>query len=393
MMEEGIMEPAKLESRIAHINAKRMPCTEGDTDMAKRQRIPITLPTTGEKVWLTGNTMSEAFANGLEKYGGGVTKQETKKVLTLREFVDNTYRPSFMVSLTPKTIDSYESYLSLNILPFMGDMPMNEITVTTIQSFYNWMATASQRGRKSDLNAKSIERISGFLGKIFRVAVEMKIITDSPIKKTLLRNPGQPAGHHKAIPYEIMDEVKRTIPKLTKERERLYMALLAYAGMRPEEVLGMKWENVHLDKGYCDVVRTVTHTGTAKTITIRDEAKTPAGIRTVVLPLPAIQILETASHKDGYVLGGDKPLCYSTFKRTYQSAFKQMGIEGKFNNYDFRTTYGTELCEAGLSSKQVGDMMGHADTRMVETVYARSRHEGIMRQRDMLNAMNQAYAN
>ena len=68
-------------------------------------------------------------------------------------------------------------------------------------------------------------------------------------------------------------------------------------------------------------------------------------------------------------------------------------MSSKFNNYDFRTTYGTELCEAGLSSKQVGDMMGHADTRMVETVYARSRHEGIMRQRDMLNAMNQAYAN
>jgi len=126
---------------------------------------------------------------------------------------------------------------------------------------------------------------------------------------------------------------------------------------------------------------------------MRDEGKTDNAIRTVLLPLPTIQILEKASCKEGYVLGGEKPLCYSTYHRVYKSVFEQLGIDKKFNNYDFRTTYGTEMCEAGLSSKQVGDMMGHADTRMVETVYARSRHEGIMRQRDMLNAMNQAYAN
>lgn len=37
-------------------------------------------------------------------------------------------------------------------------------------------------------------------------------------------------------------------------------------------------------------------------------------------------------------------------------------------------------------------MMGHADTRMVETVYARTRHEGIMKHRNMLDQLNQAYA-
>ncbi len=146
---------------------------------------------------------------------------------------------------------------------------------------------------------------------------------------------------------------------------------------------------------YCDMIRTVTHAkvnGKEKTTVVREAGKTKTSVRTVLLPTPVIQILKDATCKEGYVLGGEKPLCYSTFKRTYQAAFEKLGIKGKCSNYDFRTTFGTELCEAGLSSKQVGDMMGHADTRMVETVYARTRHEGIMKHRNMLDQLNQAYA-
>lgn len=32
--------------------------------------------------------------------------------------------------------------------------------------------------------------------------------------------------------------------------------------------------------------------------------------------------------------------------------------------------------------------MGHADTRMVETVYARTRHEGVMKHLDFIEKLN-----
>lgn len=98
--------------------------------------------------------LSDAFRKGLKKYGGG-TSESKKPAPTLKEFVDQVYRPTFIQRLAPKTVDNYELYLKLNILPFMGHMRLNEITVTTIQQFYDWMATASQRGRKKDLNAKA----------------------------------------------------------------------------------------------------------------------------------------------------------------------------------------------------------------------------------------------
>jgi len=359
--------------------------------MMARLKYKVSLPT-GETIWLTGNTISEAFSNGLLRYGHQFGEPpKTNQSPTIRTFIETIYYPTFITPLAPTTKESYEQYLRLNILPFMGDMPMNEITVTTIQAFYDWMATASQRGRKKNLNRKTIERVGGLVGKVFRVAMDMDIVSQSPIKKTLLRNNGANASHHKALSYEEIDRVKKSIPALPVERQRLYMALLAYTGMRPEEILGLCWENVHLEDGYCEMVRTVTYPKNAGTM-IREGGKTELSVRTIALPDPAINILSSATNRTGYILYGetrDRPLAYSTYKRTYQAAFKALGIT--CCNYDFRTTYGTQLCEAGLTTKQVADMMGHSTTRMVETVYARSRHAGIMRQRDFLNHLNEPY--
>lgn len=158
----------------------------------------------------------------------------------------------------------------------------------------------------------------------------------------------------------------------------------------------MRWENIHIEDlahAYCQVVQTVTYTGSSKKTTISDTAKSESSLRTIPLPLPLAQILQTAICKEGDVLGKSKPLSHSTHQRLCDRVFKILGIKGRFTSYDFRSTYGTELCEAGLTSKQVGDLMGHADSRMVETVYARRRESGVMQQLDLLNNLNSAYAN
>ena len=42
-----------------------------------------------------------------------------------------------------------------------------------------------------------------------------------------------------------------------------------------------------------------------------------------------------------------------------QRAYKKLQIKG-FSNYDFRSTYGTQLKESGLSSAIVADLMADA---------------------------------
>ena len=87
----------------------------------------------------------------------------------------------------------------------------------------------------------------------------------------------------------------------------------------------------------------------------------------------------------------EKPISESSWQRLIKSAFGQLKINGKVAPYDFRSTFATQFKEMGVSSAQVADLMGHADSRMVETVYARTRHECVMSQKDMIESLNSDY--
>ena len=307
----------------------------------------------------------------------------------LSDFVNEKYRKSFMRNLAPTTFANYNTYLDRYILPVLGNKHMDMITVVDIQDFYDWMASAKKHGCKKNLNADTITRVSGLLGRLYTIAKDMKIVDDNPIKKSLLTNDGESSGHHIALPDDEVLAVKKAIPLLKNEQQRLYMGLLVYTGMRREEIVGIGWEHIRLDEGYGCIRRTVTYPD-GKIAVVRNCAKTKSSIRDFILPDPLIDILRPCAKASGYIIHGrdpNQPASLSTVKRLYRSAFKALGVSD-YNNHDWRATFGTQLKESGLTTAQVADLMGHADTRMVETVYAPSRHEGIMKHKNTLNILN-----
>ena len=115
--------------------------------------------------------------------------------------------------------------------------------------------------------------------------------------------------------------------------------------------------------------------------------KTERSERIILLTSTMRALLVQGEQKEGFVCGGEQPWCYSRAMRTYRSAFKHLGIIGHCA-YDFRTTFATQLKESGMNSSAIADLMGHADTRMVETVYARRRKEGVMKHLAALETRN-----
>ena len=332
-----------------------------------------------------------------KKFQSFLAQQQTSVIIrperplpTLSQFIAEIYKPCFMSGLEETTKANYNRYIRLYIIPYLGHMMLADITVAHIQSFYDWMAHASEHGRQRNLTRRTIDRVSGLMSRMFKVAKELKLVDDTPFKRTLLRNNGCRSGHHKALPDSEVDRIKKEIPLLQDDRQRLYMGLLVYTGMRREEVLGLGWENIHLAEGYGEVHRVVTYPDNTRTV-VKDEPKTASSERTFIIPAPLKRLLLPFERDSGYVIHGEHPDCpasYSTAQRTYHAAFKQLGILGKFNNHDWRSTFGTQLKERGLSSAIVADLLGHADTRMVETTYARTRHEGIMKQREAVEALS-----
>ena len=356
---------------------------EGEDKVARlKERVQLD---NGSLKWATAENKQDLFRCIARILMGDSTLQVEHQI-TLRDFVEQQYKPTYFQTLAETTKANYEQYLNLNIYPFLGNMYLSDIKVTTIQDFYNWMAGAASRGRKKDLNRRTIARVSGFLSRIFRVAVALNYIPKSPIDRVLLKNNGKRASTHKPLHQNDIEKVRSGINKLKLERQRVFMALLAYTGMRPEEILGLKWECVDLDEGYCEMIRTVTYP-TKTTPLVKEGGKTELSIRTVNLVPEVVAVMNTVENKNGFVVHGRDPLSpcpRSTYVKTYDEAFKQLGIKG-YVPYDFRTNFATECCEAGLTPKQTADLMGHSDTRMVEKVYAKSRSEGIIKLRSRLS--------
>lgn len=376
-LENDIMDYADISGPIQGV---------GD-DMAKqfKERVQIGLNESGTPAykWATGSTRHALQAsiariimetNPGQHEGNLVVGRQA--CVTVAEFIGSVYMPTFTKNLAPTTRENYRLYIALNILPFLGEMPMDEVTVATIQQFYDWMASAAKRGRKQNLNRKTIERVGGLASRIFKVASEMKVIPESPFKKTLLTIRADEAGHHEALPDAVVYGLKKAIPLLENRDERLYMAMLVYTGMRPEEVRGIAWEDLDLEGQYGRIVRAVTYPNNNHAHI--GKPKTNRSGRTVLLAKPLVEILRPEQQSFGFVCGGEQPWCYSKAARVSVKAFRHLEIEG-YTDYDFRATFGTQLKEMGMTSAQVADVMGHADTRMVETVYARARHEGIMK--------------
>ncbi len=307
---------------------------------------------------------------------------------TLIDFVEKTFRESFISNLGQTSQVSYNRYLEDYIYPFLGRIPINEITVADIQNMYDWLAHGSKNGFKKDIAKRSIERIGGFLGRILKVAEAMHVIDESPYKPVLLRNHGVPSRHHKAVTDEEVARIRAAVPLLTDRRERLYAALLVYTGMRREEILGLRWENIHLDDGYGDVVQVVVYPDNKYTV-VKDHPKTTSSERSFIIPDALADILCPEKRSSGFVIEGrtpDDPASFSTFQRTSRAVFKKLGMT-RYDNHDWRATFATQLKESGMTSAQVADLLGHADTRMVETVYATARKQGILKYKNAVDSI------
>ena len=378
-----------LDNRMQEPDAS--PC-EGDTDMASKFRATYTYTDAQGKqhtIRLNGQSKQDTDLQ-FQEFLGQPALPAKKTVKTLRQFVLEDYRPTFTTNLCPTTLKSYTMFEENYIFPNIGDKPLDTITVKDIQALMDWLAYGKKNGLQKNIVAGTIDRVKGHLSTIFEIAKEMGLISETPVKNKLLKNNGEDSSHHKAmLPAEYADVRKKALA-LSNPRHQLYACLLAYTGMRIEEILGLKWELVNLDGGYCYVQEVVTYPDKSLPY-IDPNPKTESSARTVILPPPVVDVFRKHAKPSGFVLSAGRnaqeAMPYVTYQRMYRETFRELGIHGKYTNHDFRASYATWLKESGVEISSAADLMGHKDTRMMSRVYAPTRHESIIAHQNLINSL------
>jgi integrase len=234
---------------------------------------------------------------------------------------------------------------------------------------------AFRKSLADDYDVTSINHIVGAVKMCWKWAVEEDppILLHNPMAgiKKLAEPPREPEYLSRGQVAMLIREARkdhgfyRKVNKVERRpSESLYrrfatMIRFSYkTGMRVGELCKLTWEMVDLELGQ---LRMQVH----KT------AKRTGRLRVVTLTAAAQRILLKFSHRTGHVFlnGLGEPFKARNVPRRFRRLRERLNLPEKFRLTSFRHTYISDHLRARESSKMVADLVGHADTKMVERVY------------------------
>ncbi len=366
--ENGILQTKapNLDNGIPQAQVTDTPCTEGDTDMAKqlKERVEVGRDENDNPIykWATGYNRQEILQSAARLLQpdknlntGSITVPIFSKWL-------DEYNTTFRKMLCPTTRHNYAQLIRKHINPRIGNMKLTEIDSGVIQ---RWFDDLCEDGKSEE----TIMKIRTIIKPAFDYAVDEGKMQHNPISKRTKINTKK-GKHHKALPLEQSQEIKRRLNELTG-RERIMAALLCYTGQRIGEVLGLRWEDIDFARKEIHLVRGITHP--TRNQPVVGGPKTENSIRIIPLAEQLITIL-TPIQANGYVVSGEKPLTFQQQKRSWEKIAKHFHIEG-YTAHDMRDTCATEWFEMGIPIVVVSKMLGHASIEITMRLYAKVRNK------------------
>jgi integrase len=253
-------------------------------------------------------------------------------------------------------------------LPYIGRLRLEELRATHLDAMY---AKELERG----LTPESVRQLHRTLRAAFNQALKQELLYRNP---TLGATQPRPA----ATEPEIMtpEQLSRFLGHTAGHRLGLLWALLATTGLRSGEAIGLRWQDIDVERGQLTIYQ-VNERRTGEGICFKDP-KTAKSKRTVLL-LPSITDRLRAARKwqidDARESGRfppalvftttvGTPMDVSAVNRQFHQALKRHGLPW-YKVHALRHGVITYLIRRGVPSPIVQSMVGHTSGRMTNEVY------------------------
>lgn len=256
--------------------------------------------------------------------------------------------------LKNSTFEKYTSIIRDRINPVFAEMDISQIRPSHVKS---WLYSLDDIGGKSQRIYLSVLR------GIIQEALFDEVIDKNPVAIVKLPKFKTPKIH----PFT-SDEVALIMNNATNFNYKHYLAIAFYTGMRSGEIIGLKKEDINFEKNTIKVQRTRSRFG-------ESTPKTTYSIREI----PIIELL-TPYIKELYAAHDHDYLFVTQYKKPYKDttvfqeqfwkpSLKELGIDYR-RPYNARHTYATNMLYNNLVSPvQLAQLLGHANTEMVYSVY------------------------
>jgi integrase len=176
---------------------------------------------------------------------------------TLDDYVSDTWGPAHAAHLAPATRQLYSSMYDAHVGPYLGSVPLRELTPDRIARWQT-QRVAAGAGREA------VRKSHTLLGNILQRATESQRIATNPQRLVRKIKPGAKQEVRPLAPVNVeamraalLHGIERTSPAKrhackderlqiseAPTRDATLVSVLAYAGLRPGEALRLTWGNV-----------------------------------------------------------------------------------------------------------------------------------------------------
>jgi integrase len=269
---------------------------------------------------------------------------------TLSEFMQEWWDVYAVKHLAPYTLKQYAYLRDRHLAPELGRLPIRKINPLLL---VRWAAQTEAEGT----SAATVRQVLNLLQGILQRAVEWERIQVNPVKAVK-----KPDSQRKRTPHPLGPvEVERLRSGLGG-RDSVLVSVLAYAGLRPGEALGLRWEDVG------DRVLNIE-----RSVSLGEEKGTKTGrSRQVELLAPLKQdLLEwkaRSGRREGLIFPGHdgelwSEAAYNSWRRR---VFEPAAPEG-VRPYDLRHSFASLLFAEGRNPFWIAEQMGHTLQTLLST--------------------------
>ena len=353
----------------------------------------------GKQISLYGKTRQELYDNELDAIEKIENEQFRKKSPTVKEYCEKWLHMQ-SANIRQSTLDGYTKAVNKYIVKPLGHLLMSEVTSDDIKVA---MVPVSKKsvGLYSTVNM--------LFKSIFYSAEYSNLIDENPAA-CLNAKGGIAKKQREALSDE---QVKLLLETIRDLPPYLFVMIGLYAGLRREEILGLQWDCVFLDRAVPYIsVRRAWHPDHNRPIVTTD-LKTKAARRDIPIPKCLVDCLSAENERSTskYVISNNKgePLSASQFQRIWryitirstrertiyryvnaQAIKKQFKpktgekcsnrpkivycIDFDVSPHLLRHTYITNLIHAGVDPKTVQYLAGHENSKITMDIYAKVKY-------------------